>query len=110
MKKCYVYMVALKGFIKIGHAANPEARLKQMQTGSPWELKIVALLPFPSKKAARDYELELHHRLRSFRVRGEWFRKSCLKLAHKEPHKEGENTRKKTKKDERWVTAGIGGD
>lgn len=83
MNTYYVYMMSAGNFIKIGHSANPEKRVEQMQTGNPHEIEIIALLPFDSKKQAHNEEKRLHFMLKKHNFRGEWFKKSCLKTAFK---------------------------
>lgn len=66
----FVYAIqAVKGGpVKIGHSADPEARLGQLQTAHHSELKVV--LAFP---ASPRIERELHLKLRDHLVRGEWY-------------------------------------
>lgn len=63
-----IYFIKGKKFVKIGVAANPESRLKDIQTGNPFPLKIVATISghFATEK-------ELHTIFERFRVEGEWF-------------------------------------
>ena len=82
--KHYVYMIKADQFVKVGVAKNPEKRLEQMQTGSPYELEIIALLPFITRSMAFEYENHLHRRLRRFHFRGEWFSIECLGIAFKQ--------------------------
>lgn len=102
MKKTYVYLIKCEGFVKIGNAHDPEKRMKDMQVGNPFELELIAKLPFEGKRAAHTYEMELHHRLRKHRVRGEWFAHKAVSLALRAPHKAGDKKTKRTPKDERW--------
>ena len=81
--KTYVYMIRCKGFLKIGHAKNPEKRIQELQIGNPFELTTVALLPFPSKASAHAFEKDLHRRLKKHKIRGEWFRYGSVALALK---------------------------
>jgi len=73
MMKTYVYLIHAGGFLKIGVAKNPEARLKTMQTGNPYKLRIMALIPFESRLQAFGYEKELHGRFKAHHYTGEWF-------------------------------------
>ena len=68
----YFIKTADRGFVKIGQARDPEARLKQLQTASPDELEIIATIP----DYYGDTEKELHARFKDDRYRGEWFRYS----------------------------------
>ena len=56
------------GPIKIGRSGNPEKRLGNLQEGNPRKLKIIAVL-----HGDRQRENEIHHELRRFGIRGEWF-------------------------------------
>lgn len=60
------------GLVKIGWSENVPRRLKQLQAGCPFVLRIVGFMPgFGSKD-----ESVLHYHLQRDRVRGEWFRMS----------------------------------
>lgn len=78
---CYVYIMEAGEFVKIGVAKCPDKRLEQMQTGNPFAIKILALLPFSSPRQAYAEESRIHKFLRSHHFRGEWFHKRCLKDA-----------------------------
>lgn len=54
--------------IKVGYSLYPEARLKQLQTGHPERLKILATTP-----GGRWLEEKYHRRWRVRRAAGEWF-------------------------------------
>lgn len=56
------------GLIKIGKADNAKRRLMELQTGSPDELVLLAVIP-----GGRDEEQQLHDRFRETRRHGEWF-------------------------------------
>lgn len=57
------------GHIKIGKAAMPSERLRQLQTGSPHRLEIIGVID-------GDMELELHAKYEGQRCSGEWFEPS----------------------------------
>ena len=62
-------------FVKIGYSANVEQRLKQLQTGNPYPLKLLLVL-----KGLKDTEKGIHEEFSGSRVNGEWFRyKSMLR-------------------------------
>jgi len=75
MSHLYFIQSANTGMIKIGRSKNPEKRLKQLQTGSPNKLKLIAVF-----EDMGDEEYGLHQRLREYKVRsnGEWFRYECV--------------------------------
>ncbi len=58
-----------EGPIKIGQTRNVRARMQSLQTGSPYPLLLLALLP----GAARE-EAELHDRVAAHSLTGEWFK------------------------------------
>lgn len=64
-----VYFVLAGDFIKIGFSTNPLKRLAAMQTGSPYELIMLADIP-----GSKDDEQEIHRMFPDIHVRGEWFR------------------------------------
>ena len=80
-KSLYLMQADNSGAIKIGKSANPERRVKQLQTGCPFEIRLIA--SFPEKG---DLEKRLHKRLWEYRInpltnkktRGEWFDFSCM--------------------------------
>ena len=87
----FVYLIKCinkDGFIKIGVARNVQSRLETMQTGCPYELKILASIKCMSKGQAYGIERSLHYLFGRDRVRGEWFRKVSMKKAHEALGKE----------------------
>lgn len=73
----YVYLMrqgGATGPIKIGVARDPDGRLKNLQTGSPRTLRIIARLPFESRMEALEMERALHAKYKEFRLKGEWFK------------------------------------
>ena len=64
----YVIRAVDTPFVKIGVANNPISRLKNLQTGMPTELVLLASAMWPD-----DNERRLHMVLRQYRRRGEWF-------------------------------------
>lgn len=75
--KHYVYFVKAGSGrnppIKIGVAKDVEARIRLMQTGNPNKMRVVASIPFRSRKEAFDTEAALHKRFAGARREGEWF-------------------------------------
>lgn len=67
-----VYFIRAGAFVKIGKESGPVigARLRDLQTGCPWPMHLVAVLP-----GGLERERELHLRFAHLRVRnnGEWF-------------------------------------
>lgn len=65
-----VYFVQGGPFVKIGKTSgSPEGRLAELQTGCPYELKLLAYVPGGIKR-----ERQLHREFRELHVRGEWFK------------------------------------
>jgi hypothetical protein len=60
--------------MKIGKSRNPEERLKQMQTGCPGEMKMMAKIRCRSEMHALYVERLIHRNLKRYHIRGEWFR------------------------------------
>ncbi len=54
--------------VKIGTARDVNGRLRQLQTGCPYEIELIALLDGGTSK-----EFELHQRFNHLRTSGEWF-------------------------------------
>jgi hypothetical protein len=65
-----VYFITCRqtGTVKIGHSLEPSARLKELQTAHPFELKLEASLP-----GGADEENDMHCRFAEVRLKGEWF-------------------------------------
>jgi hypothetical protein len=57
------------GPIKIGVSADPRTRLRQIQTGSPYEVSIMGVWP-----QCPYTEEQIHAAFADYRMRGEWFR------------------------------------
>jgi hypothetical protein len=67
----YVYFIttAEAERVKIGFTRNqPRTRLRELQTGSPFELCIIA-----TERGTEQDERELHARFADCRLHGEWF-------------------------------------
>ena len=58
------------GCVKVGWSSEPVQRLRDLQTGNPRELELVALVPNVKSSAERSF----HEQFRAHQVRGEWFR------------------------------------
>ncbi|MDD5229117.1 MAG: GIY-YIG nuclease family protein [Methylococcales bacterium] len=56
--------------VKIGKGADVEKRLKQLQTGSPYKLKVMGWV---ETNDDRLLEKSLHNKYSIFRTHGEWF-------------------------------------
>ena len=69
----YIIQSDVTGMIKIGRSKDPQKRLKQLQTGKPKKLKLIAEFRGQGWK-----EKILHEELRKFRLEGEWFSYDCV--------------------------------
>jgi len=69
----YFIQTSNQGMIKIGRSINPEKRLKQLQTGNPFKLKLIHVFYNEGNK-----EKFLHEELKTFRLKGEWFNYNCV--------------------------------
>ncbi len=64
-----VYVIqCVPGMVKIGRAHNIAERMRELQTGCPFELKLLAVL-----STNPDDESSLHRRFARDRRHGEWF-------------------------------------
>ena len=76
----YVYFIQQGyGAIKIGISESPEKRLNQMQIGNAKRLRILATMTFFDRKEAETMERELHVKLDSYHMRGEWFNRRMIR-------------------------------
>ena len=66
----FVYIIQCHDFVKVGVASNVAKRMYGLQTGCPYELRLLA--SWMSRHAIRD-ERRLHLKWRRYEVRGEWF-------------------------------------
>lgn len=67
----YVYVIGHpEGFVKIGRSKDPEQRLQEIQTSSPYDLWIIAQFPVDNSNTV---EGQLHDRFSDRNVRGEWY-------------------------------------
>jgi hypothetical protein len=66
-----VYFVTCREMnsVKIGSSLEPNARLKEIQTGCPFPLKLEAVLP-----GGHEEEHDYHRRFADERLQGEWFK------------------------------------
>lgn len=69
----YAIQDSNSGFIKLGYSANPEQRLRELQTGNSGALRMVYTAQIREDRA-RPVEQQLHRDLNYLRARGEWFK------------------------------------
>jgi hypothetical protein len=65
-----VYFITCRqtGTVKIGSSLEPHARLRELQTAHPFELKVEAVIP-----GGCEEEFDFHRRFAEERLKGEWF-------------------------------------
>lgn len=56
-------------FVKIGHSKNPIKRIKSIQTGCPFPLKIINI-----ERGGLTEEREYHKKFAEYNTNGEWFK------------------------------------
>jgi hypothetical protein len=64
----FLYFALCGDAVKVGMAECPKDRIKTLQTGAPGPIEIVAAIP-----GAGHRESEIHRRLSSVHLHGEWF-------------------------------------
>lgn len=72
-----IYVIGHDTAYKIGFSADPESRVKELQTGND---KIITLLFEMERKDANFLEKHLHRKFRKHRLSGEWFSNQNLTL------------------------------
>jgi len=79
----YVIQAGKNGPVKIGQTSGEiKDRISQLQTGCPYELKLVWLFP----KGTIEAEAQAHKDLEAERIRGEWFKPSLEVFNYIEQH------------------------
>lgn len=66
----YIIQSDVTGAFKVGRSKNPERRLKQLQTGSPYKLKLICVL---ENKGYQEKLLHSQLNESGRRCKGEWF-------------------------------------
>ena len=70
----FIYVIAFNNkFSKIGVASDVGRRREHLQTGCPFELKVLTTFLLKNSKIAFEMEAEIHSRLAIFQTSGEWF-------------------------------------
>jgi hypothetical protein len=64
----YLIQSNITGAFKVGRSDDPYTRVRTLQTGSPYELRIILILPNRGHQ-----ERDLHEKLRKYHTTGEWF-------------------------------------
>lgn len=73
---CCVYLIATESgsATKIGVAADPEKRLKDLQVGNPERLVLTFEVWAEDVDQAKELERRFHEQLSDYKIRGEWFK------------------------------------
>ena len=76
MKNSTIYFLLDPGTdaVKIGRSNNPKSRLKQLQTGNAYNLKLLYVL----EEVCPAMEKHLHGICSRYHLQGEWFSKDVL--------------------------------
>ncbi len=80
LSESWGYFIQGGGFLKIGIAKNPRQRLRELQTGCPYALELIAAF-----RGDTETEKLLHRRFAHLHSQGEWFRatREILEFAQK---------------------------
>lgn len=84
MTQYFLYAVSCPsldgGIIKIGIADNVEKRVRSLQTGCPYPIKVMALWRYDEAWHARHAEKACHDRFKKLNTHGEWFRVNLVSI------------------------------
>lgn len=67
-KEGYVYFLSAGGYVKIGYSTTIHQRINQLQTGCPFKLELVCVMPGTMKT-----EKMLHNKFNQYCYNNEWF-------------------------------------
>ena len=69
-KQGYVYLIGNTeyGFVKIGYSTNPQLRLRSIQTGCPFKVKVLSFF-----NGTMETESRLQEKYKQYQSYGEWF-------------------------------------
>lgn len=71
----YIYVIGREqGPVKVGVSDTPERRLASLQTGCPFELRLLHVQKMRGRKHALRHERDFHAIYEMYHLRGEWFR------------------------------------
>lgn len=68
-----VYIIECAGYVKIGLAADPCSRLKDINIGAPIKAALYRYRTFDSRLVAHEIESRMHRQFARKRTNGEWF-------------------------------------
>jgi hypothetical protein len=71
---CYLYAIGrLEGPVKVGVSSSVNGRLSSIQTGCPFQIRLIHAVKCDSRAQAFSYESAFHSALADERLSGEWF-------------------------------------
>lgn len=72
---CYIYVIGREqGPVKVGISADPGLRLRGLQTGCPFGLKLLYARRMRNRKHAEEHEADFLACHPDYHIRGEWYR------------------------------------
>lgn len=77
---CVYFVSDGHGHCKIGVASDLYNRISNLQVGCPYEITLIHVMYFDSITEATKKENQLHHELKEYRIRGEWFEQNFVQL------------------------------
>jgi len=79
----YLYVISCPlGLVKVGVAADPKQRVRNLQIGSPVPLELAAQYEISDLASAKAVEAALKERFLERRERGHWFRATASEVHH----------------------------
>lgn len=80
-RKQYVYCFKCveTGIVKIGVSNHPETRLESVRTSYPYDIEIAIVIEHCAMLGV-NLERQIHRKLKSFRLNGEWFEKEAFAM------------------------------
>jgi hypothetical protein len=73
MSSVSVYIMECAGYVKVGLAADPVSRLKDINIGAPIKASLYRFRTFDSRLVAHEIESRMHRQFAQKRSNGEWF-------------------------------------
>lgn len=77
---CVYFVSDGHGHCKIGVASDLHNRISNLQVGCPYEITLIHVMYFDTITEATKKENQLHHELKEYRIRGEWFEQNFVQL------------------------------
>lgn len=74
----YIFQSDVTGAIKVGRTKDVQARLRQLQTGCPYRLKLLLFVENHGDQEKYIHSLMQRHKVRTSPTVGEWFAYEAL--------------------------------